>query len=294
MLNDLNVAHNLNEQFKIAEKDKQKIHFSTTVLTRGYWPLHIASLMYPNENKNFILPSIISERIRDFTEFYSSQHSGRHLTWLNVLSKGVVRAHFANSNMPYFEFTVSVVQLSLLLPFNKNRSPSQEGSTIQWSVQDLMNETGLPFDEVVQALSPFLSVKLLNTQNQELSTSLKKTTMLEVNEHFSSKKNKLSLFQHSIKQYYDDGSKSKDNPLNQKIFAQVQEDRRYIIQAAIVRILKARKQMEHKQLVYLLYSQLSSNFKPTTPDIKRAIDSLLQQEYIKRVSEDSSWYQYIA
>ncbi|KAG2370892.1 hypothetical protein C9374_013767 [Naegleria lovaniensis] len=302
MINDLDVARNLNEQFKQHENETpstntHKIHLSCTVLTRGYWPLQVSSLMSPSRNNKFIVPHVIVDRMNDFSKFYANQHSGRHLTWLNILSKGVVRGYFMKSSSPYYEFNVSMVQLALLLPFNKmhgssNESTPEDVSTIKWTVQQLLDETGLELDEFIQVFTPLHSLKLFDIEHSSGHSTLDRNSIIQINENFNSKKNKIALFQYTIKQYHE--NTGRDNPLNDKIYSQIQEDRRYVIQAAIVRILKARKLIEHKQLVNLLLTQLSPTFKPTTVDIKRAIDSLLQQEYMKRVNDDSNWYQYLA
>ncbi len=73
---------------------------------------------------------------------------------------------------------------------------------------------------------------------------------------------------------------------------QVFQDRQYQIDAAIVRVMKTRKQLPHSLLVSELFNQLRFPAKPA--DLKKRIESLIEREYIVRVKDDSNVYNYVA
>lgn len=73
----------------------------------------------------------------------------------------------------------------------------------------------------------------------------------------------------------------------------VKEDRSFMIDAALVRTMKARKRMAHSSLVSEVMAQLTQ-FKPESAIVKRRIASLIEREYLERSSEDHNVYNYLA
>jgi len=73
----------------------------------------------------------------------------------------------------------------------------------------------------------------------------------------------------------------------------VEEDRSIAIEAAIVRIMKARKTLQHNQLVAEVMSQLHF-FRPGPKMIKTKIEHLLEREYLERSPDSNQTYRYVA
>jgi len=70
------------------------------------------------------------------------------------------------------------------------------------------------------------------------------------------------------------------------------EDRQYMIDAVVVRIMKTRKTLGHTDLVNEALAQLRVPIK--VPELKRRIDTLIEREYMKRDEQNQKLYHYLA
>jgi hypothetical protein len=69
-------------------------------------------------------------------------------------------------------------------------------------------------------------------------------------------------------------------------------ERQNIIDAVVVRIMKARKTEKHNQLIEDVIKQISI-FMPQPQMIKQRIESLIEREYLKRDDGDRTKYIYL-
>jgi len=76
--------------------------------------------------------------------------------------------------------------------------------------------------------------------------------------------------------------------------ATVDEDRKHAIEAAIVRIMKTRKSLDHQKLVLEATTQLMRHFKPDPKQIKKRIEDLIAREYLERDANNPNHYKYLA
>ena len=74
----------------------------------------------------------------------------------------------------------------------------------------------------------------------------------------------------------------------------VEEDRRHLVEASIVRIMKARKTLSHNDLIAEVTRQLSNRFSPPPMFIKKRIESLIEREYLERAENEHRLYHYVA
>jgi cullin 3 len=74
----------------------------------------------------------------------------------------------------------------------------------------------------------------------------------------------------------------------------IDEDRKQLCEAVIVRIMKSRKTLEHNQLIIEVTKHLQHRFAPTVQLIKQRIEKLIEREYLERTADDSKVYNYLA
>lgn len=75
---------------------------------------------------------------------------------------------------------------------------------------------------------------------------------------------------------------------------EVEEDRKMSLQAAIVRVMKTRRDIAQAQLQVEVAEMLHSQFVPTPAMVKQNVEILIQKEYLRRHEDDVSRFLYVA
>ncbi|KIZ04219.1 hypothetical protein MNEG_3746 [Monoraphidium neglectum] len=74
----------------------------------------------------------------------------------------------------------------------------------------------------------------------------------------------------------------------------VEQDRQPQIDAAIVRIMKSRKVLDHNTLITEVTRQLTPRFVPNPAVIKKRIETMIEREFLERDEADRKMYRYLA
>ncbi|ESK95046.1 hypothetical protein Moror_13936 [Moniliophthora roreri MCA 2997] len=260
MFTDMSLSKDLTDNFKERMQqnhDDMDITFSIMVLGTNFWPLNPPS-------HEFVIPQEILPTYNRFQQYYQTKHSGRKLTWLWNYSKNELRTNYLNQK---YILMTSSYQMAVLVQYNRNDT---------LSLSELVAATSIPEDLIKQVLALLVKAKVLVNEEAD---------QYDLNPGFKSKKIRVNL---NLPIKAEVKAESSD------VLKTVDEDRKYVIQATIVRIMKARKTMKNQALIQEVIAQISQRFAPKIPDIKKAIDQLLEKEYIERVDGTRDMFAYVA
>uniref|UniRef100_A0A670Z6N7 Cullin-2 n=1 Tax=Pseudonaja textilis TaxID=8673 RepID=A0A670Z6N7_PSETE len=270
MYTDMSVSADLNNKFNSFIKNQDiivdlGISFQIYVLQAGAWPLT------PAPSSTFAIPQELEKSVQMFELFYNQHFSGRKLTWLHYLCTGEVKMNYLCK--PYVAM-VTTYQMAVLLAFNNSEIISYK---------ELQDSTQMNEKELIKTIKSLLDVKMINHDSDKENVEAVSTFSLNMN--FSSKRTKFKITT----------SMQKDTPQEmEQTRSAVDEDRKMYLQAAIVRIMKARKLLRHNALIQEVISQSRARFNPSISMIKKCIEVLIDKQYIERSQASADEYSYVA
>ncbi|EFC39897.1 predicted protein [Naegleria gruberi] len=269
MIKDKSISENLRNDFKNYTTNKSitlPFDFNPEVLTLGCWPqMKIDKMTIPQE---------LSVCLDTFKKFYDSITQQRKLDWIHSLGTAIVTGRFSAGTK---EISTNTYQACILLLFNNQA---------EMTFQDIQNSLNLPPTEIKRNLLSLCATKaanLLSTDGNKKAVN--PTDKFTVNADFESPQRRIKIpnvVVHVTQQQKQD--------ISQK----AQEERKYVIDAALVRIMKTRKILKYQELMTETIKQLSSHFQPDPKLIKRRVEDLIAREYLERDAKDSSTIQYVA
>ncbi|KAL3662375.1 hypothetical protein V7S43_012702 [Phytophthora oleae] len=255
---------------------------SVHVLTSGFWPTEMAPMC--------ALPLELVEMTQAFEVFYYARHNGRKLAWMANMGTVDVRASFSagveNSKRRH-ELNISTYQAVILMLFNQRS---------EWSFKDIVERTRIDVKDLKRHLislcTPKYRILIKSSKGKRIDEEADAFT---VNDAYKSKLHRVRIPLVSQKEtsLLPAVASSTGNPAD-ALPPTVAEDRKHLVEAAIVRIMKTRKQMQHNQLIAEVTRQMAGRFTPSPQLIKLRIESLIEREYLQRSATDRRMYNYLA
>lgn len=265
MVTDLQIAKDNQKEFEkwLDDDDtrRPKMEFGVTVLTTGFWPTY--------KFTELALPEECVRCVSTFKEFYEKKLQHRKLTWIYGLGQVSMKGNFSSKPI---ELNINLFQAAILLLFN------EQGSLKYTEIRDRL---GLPDEDMARNLHSLSCAKYKLLLKEPENKSINQDDVFTYNEKFTDRMRRIKIPLPQI----DD---------KKKVEADVDKDRRYAIDAAIVRTMKSRKVLPHQQLVLEVVQQLTKMFKPDFKIIKKRIEDLIARDYLERDKDNPNVFKYMA
>ncbi len=280
MFKDMDLSDEITSNYSEYVKDKhasetasQRTKMELWVLTTGYWP------SFPRMT-NLILPDEIKIHQKRFESYYDTKYQGRRIEWQHSLSSCILDFNISKGKKKQLD--VSQLQALVLLTFNG----TEEGLT----KTDIQEKTGIESDELLLVLQSLSLGKQSKEQGVTTRVLTKSTKDREVSDSDTFVVNR--KFYHKLQKVKIPTLSNKSDVAEEeaKAHESVFRDRQHQIDAAVIRIMKTRKTLQHSALIAEVVKQL--RWKAEMVDIKKRIESLIEREYLERAG--GSTYNYLA
>ena len=279
MIKDVEVSKDLMDEYeRFAAKQrkdevapKDDFDLSVSVLTQAHWPT------YPNIE--VVLPPELAAAAERFQAFYQKRNSGRRLHWQHSLGTLSIATHFEKAGVK--ELHVSTFQAIVLLLF----SSLAPGGKLSYN--DIRTQTGLDDKELKRTLQSLACGQIPTRVLRKLpqGKDVNDADEFTFNDNFKNERHRIRINQIQMKETAEEQKSTE-----QRVFL----DRELILQAAAVRVLKAKKTIKHSELITEVVDQIKSRFTVDVAEIKKVFEILIEKEYMERVEGERGVYRYLA
>ncbi|KAI9184431.1 hypothetical protein H9P43_003484 [Blastocladiella emersonii ATCC 22665] len=275
MIQDMATSHDMSLAFDTYRRNKSESGvapppaLTVQVLTSAMWPVTA-------DGAKCVYPAVLAGVIKEFETFYASKHTSRTLTWLPQLGTADVAAYYKQKK----ELSVTTYAMVVLLLFNRADA---------WKYEDLVQETGIPEPELKRTLQSLSVAKIALLTKSPATRAVNPGDTFAFNANFSDKRTKLK-----VAALVAAPTRGEADTERAATLASVEEERRGLIDATIVRVMKARNTLGHNELITETVRIVAARFQPSTNMIKRRIEDLIDREYLARSEADNRTYTYVA
>ncbi|CAI9274933.1 unnamed protein product [Lactuca saligna] len=163
----------------------------------------------------------------------------------------------------------------------KHRKLTWVYSLDRLSYQEIKTQLNLSDDDVIRLLHSLSCAKYKILTKEPNTKTISPNDYFEFNSKFTDKMRRIKIPLPPMDE-------------KKKVIEDVDKDRRYAIDASIVRIMKSRKVLGYQQLVMECVEQLGRMFKPDVKAIKKRIEDLITRDYLERDKDNPNLFRYLA
>merc|ERR1719461_1496328 len=238
MFKDIQRSKELMNDFNGKHADTIPIEMNVSVCTTGAWPSNAVSTCK--------VPEDLRPAADLYKKFYSGLHSGRKLDFRMDLGKAEVQVYFNQREKKIL--VVTTYQMMALLLFNTKKV---------LTFKEMLDMTGIPRKELAWHVLSLAHPKVKVLRKDPSSKRIEDDHRFGINPKFKNARSRVCIPLMTKPQEEDPGAEQR---------RQILRLRQHQMDAAIVRIMKARKTQVHNDLVQEVTRQLNNRFTPTPND----------------------------
>ncbi|TNY24532.1 Cullin-domain-containing protein [Rhodotorula diobovata] len=235
----------------------------------NFWPFNA-------KDKSCTLPDVLQDGIKAFDSFYQQKHSGRKLTFMADQGQVDVKARFKARTHELSVSTYAMVVLALFEGLG-------EDEKLRYA--DIAGSTNMPAAELKRTLQTLACAKYKVLTKHPRGRDVAESDEFSFNLGFTAPLAKIKIQTVAAKVETDAERRETEG--------KVDEARNTQCDACIVRIMKDRKVLQHLDLVNEVIRQLSHRFQPSPQMVKKAIERLIEKEYLERDEVDRKKLKYM-
>ncbi|KAN0123228.1 Cullin-4B [Russula decolorans] len=252
---------------RIGPKRAAEQKLTAMVLQQSFWPFSSRTA------QDAIIPVSMQSELDGFATFYNEKHQGHKIEWSHALGTVSLRAHFVVGQK---ELSVSLYQAVVLLLFN---------DMVEIPYSDVKLHTGIEDAALRCTLQSLACGKKKVLKKRPSGRDVNDDDIFIFNDAFEDPRAKVHINSIQVKETPEE---------SQRTQSAVEGDRKHYLDAAIVRVMKTRKQLTYEQIKFETIEAVRRHFVPEVTSIKQRIDNLVEQEYLRRDDEDRNLFFYVA
>jgi len=268
------------------------VQLSVQVLNECYWPIG-AKEKFPVPGK----PEEMANCVNAFEKFFKAESAGsKKLNWLYSHGTATILARAGKTRV---EVVVTPLQASILCLFNSaDKLTTSDIMGRLWPGEERKSKLRLSksssslFDIDLMEILAFAIQPLSSWEKFQVLAKdpLEPKDQIGENDTFSikivnHKKRKIAFPAGSAKAQIQENTTDKKNVI---------AARKFEIDAAMVRVMKARNVCTWNDMQVQVVEQVKARFMPQTKMMKERLESLIERGFIERDTDDSARLKYIA
>eukprot|EP00698_Gefionella_okellyi_P005104 TRINITY_DN14686_c0_g1_i1.p1 TRINITY_DN14686_c0_g1~~TRINITY_DN14686_c0_g1_i1.p1 ORF type:complete len:858 (+),score=184.38 TRINITY_DN14686_c0_g1_i1:78-2651(+) len=274
MINDCDTSR----AFRASFREKQAsvgavrphgISLDIMVLNSQHWPLT------KSEHETLALPQELSDCVTQFERFYLESTQSRKLTWVFNHSPAQVQLTYGKKK---HDLMCTTYQACAMLLFDTQDSLSAESVRLA---------LGVTLSEMEHFMQPMYTGKFNPLIKSGDKATIVADDVFTFNADLPNARppRRFAIAPNSGKVVQTVSVQTNTN---------VVYERKYKTEAAVVRIMKARRKLHANDLVAEVVTQLQPHFQPDLRVVKRCIEGLVDRDYLDRDTDDRNIFIYQA